>query len=173
MTAAVAVDGCADLAREPRQAHPAADGVRAPLFAVTRTYTAFARRRPALYDAMFTRLVDLPFAAPQTPAPLRDAFGELLAAVAPVTTEEDAGPLTETFWAALHGLTTLMRGGRLPEWAHDRRLGLLVDRFAGKQPGSGGGEGLGGRLAAARRRRWRPARTRDGHLSPGQGAARG
>ncbi|BBC93509.1 TetR/AcrR family transcriptional regulator [Streptomyces griseofuscus] len=129
--AAVAVDGCADLATELRQARAGADGVRASLAAVARTYTAFARRRPALYDAMFTHLVDLPFATPEAPAPLRDAFGELLAAVAPVSTEEDAGLLTETFWAALHGLATLMRSGRLPEWAHERRLELLVDRFAG------------------------------------------
>ncbi|QHC31500.1 MULTISPECIES: TetR/AcrR family transcriptional regulator [unclassified Streptomyces] len=129
--AAVAVDGCADLATELRQARADADGVRAALSAVARTYTAFARRRPALYDAMFTHLVDLPFATPGAPAPLRDAFGELLAAVAPLSTEEDAGLLTETFWAALHGLTTLLRSGRLPKGAHERRLELLVDRFVG------------------------------------------
>ncbi|MFF8991726.1 TetR-like C-terminal domain-containing protein [Streptomyces sp. NPDC014983] len=119
------------MARELRQARASARGTRESLLAVARTYTSFARRRPALHDAMFTRLVDLPFATPQAPPPLQDAFGELPAVVAPTTTEEDAGLLTETFWAALHGLATLMRSGRLPDWAHERRLGLLVDRFAG------------------------------------------
>ncbi|MFR9788908.1 TetR/AcrR family transcriptional regulator [Streptomyces sp. MB22_4] len=129
--AAVAVDGCVDMARELRQARASARGTRESLLAVARTYTSFARRRPALYDAMFTHLVDLPFATPQAPPPLQEAFGELRAVVAPTTTEEDAGFLTETFWAALHGLATLMRSGRLPEGTHERRLGLLVDRFAG------------------------------------------
>lgn len=34
---------------------------------------------------MFTHLVDLPFATEEAPAPLREAFGELLAAVEPIT----------------------------------------------------------------------------------------
>jgi AcrR family transcriptional regulator len=72
--AAVAVRGCADMAAELRAARAEAKGVRDCLTAVARTYTDFGRRRPALYDAMFTHLVDLP-------APLREAFAELLHAV--------------------------------------------------------------------------------------------
>ncbi|MGW2446395.1 TetR/AcrR family transcriptional regulator [Streptomyces sp. NPDC001494] len=129
--AAVAVQGCADLANELRTARAGARGARESLAAVARTYTSFARRRPALYDAMFTHLVDLPFATPEAPAPLQDAFGELLLAVEPVAAEGDEpGLLTETFWAALHGQVTLMRSGRLPEEAHERRLALLVGHFA-------------------------------------------
>ncbi|MGX1224672.1 hypothetical protein RKD42_005931 [Streptomyces ambofaciens] len=80
---------------------------------------------------MFTHLVDLPFATPEAPAPLQEAFGELLRAVEPVAREgDDLGLLTETFWAGLHGLVTLMRSGRLPQEAHDRRLTLLIERFA-------------------------------------------
>jgi hypothetical protein len=44
---------------------------------------------------------------------------------------DDLGLLTETFWAALHGLVTLTRGGRLPPEQHDRRLALLLARFTG------------------------------------------
>ncbi|AOR31949.1 TetR family transcriptional regulator [Streptomyces fodineus] len=130
--AAVAVQGCADLAAELRQARTAAPGTREALMTVAQTYTSFARRRPALYDAMFTHLVDLPFATEDAPAPLKEAFGELLAVVAPITAEgEDPGLLTETFWAALHGLATLMRSGRLPQSAHEERLALLIGHFTG------------------------------------------
>jgi AcrR family transcriptional regulator len=130
--AAVAVEGCAELAVELRTARTAAGGgARGALAAVGEAYAAFARRRPALYDAMFTHLVDLPFATPEAPAALQEAFGELLAAVEPIAAEgEEAGLLTETYWAALHGLVTLMRSGRLPEGAHERRLELLTAHFS-------------------------------------------
>ncbi|MFD9674109.1 TetR family transcriptional regulator, partial [Streptomyces sp. NPDC059981] len=36
---------------------------------------------------------------------------------------------TEVFWAALHGLATLTRAGRLPPPEADRRLQLLVHRL--------------------------------------------
>jgi AcrR family transcriptional regulator len=128
---AVAVQGFAELAADLRAARLAAEGAREALAAVGAAYTAFARQHPALYDAMFTLAVDLPFATPHAPAALRDGFGELAAAVQPLATAgEDTGVLTETFWAALHGLATLTRSGRLPADAHDRRLALLVSRIA-------------------------------------------
>ncbi|ANP49642.1 AcrR family transcriptional regulator [Streptomyces griseochromogenes] len=130
--AAVAVQGFADLAAELRAARTAADGTRETLAEVARTYTSFARRRPALYDAMFTHLVDLPFATEEAPAPLREAFGELLLAVQPIAADgDDPGLLTETFWSGLHGLTTLMRSGRLPKEGHESRLALLIAHFTG------------------------------------------
>ncbi|MFI1166803.1 TetR/AcrR family transcriptional regulator [Streptomyces sp. NPDC020801] len=131
--AAVAVQGFAELAAGLRAARTAAQGPREALGAVGEAYTAFARRRPALYDAMFTHTVDLPFATPQAPAALHEAFGELLRAVEPVAAEGDEpGLLTETYWAGLHGLVTLMRSGRLPEEAHERRLALLIGHFVPK-----------------------------------------
>ncbi|WP_031512367.1 TetR/AcrR family transcriptional regulator [Streptomyces sp. NRRL F-5123] len=108
---------------------PATAGAAA-LAAVASAYTDFAQQRPALYDAMFTHAVDLPFATPEAPAPLRDAFGELVRAVAPLTGGDDPALLTETFWAALHGLVTLTRSGRLPTADHAGRLSLLIARFA-------------------------------------------
>ncbi|MGW7367712.1 TetR/AcrR family transcriptional regulator [Streptomyces sp. NPDC054841] len=128
--AAVAVQGFAELATELRAARTAAEGAREALATVGAAYTAFAQERPALYDAMFTHTVDLPFATPQAPAALRDAFGELLQAVQPLADDDDPGILTETFWAGLHGLATLMRSGRLPADAHDHRLALLIGHFA-------------------------------------------
>ncbi|MFF4018463.1 TetR/AcrR family transcriptional regulator [Streptomyces sp. NPDC001843] len=128
--AAVAVQGCAELAVELRAARTAAGDPRGALAAIGEAYTAFARRRPALYDAIFTHHVDLPFATPEAPAALQEAFGELAQAVEPVAADgDDPGLLTETYWAALHGLVTLMRSGRLPERAHEARLELLIGHF--------------------------------------------
>ncbi|WP_089098597.1 TetR/AcrR family transcriptional regulator [Streptomyces hyaluromycini] len=128
--AAVAVQGFAEMAAELRAARAAVEGTRESLTAVAEAYTSFGRRRPALYDAMFTHRVDLPFATQEAPKALWAAFGELLQAVEPtVTGDDDPGTLTETFWAGLHGLVTLMRSGRLPEEAHETRLALLVGHF--------------------------------------------
>lgn len=128
--AAVAVQGSAELATELRAARTAAHGARAALTAVGAAYTSFSRQRPALYDAMFTHAVELPFATPEAPAALHDAFGEILRAVRPLAAGDDPGVLTETFWAGLHGLVTLTRSGRLPEPATAHRLSLLIARFA-------------------------------------------
>jgi AcrR family transcriptional regulator len=128
---AVAVQGFAELAADLRAARTAADGAREALAAVGAAYTAFARQHPALYDAMFTLAVDLPFATPQVPKALRDGFDEITAAIRPLATAaQDTAVLTETLWAALHGLATLTRSGRLLADAHDRRLALLVGYFA-------------------------------------------
>ncbi len=128
--AAVAVEGFADLAAELRAARAAATDPRKALADVSAAYAAFAERRPALYDAMFSRTVDLPFATPEAPAALHAAFGELSEAIRPQAGDDDLGLLTETFWSGLHGLMTLMRGGRLPREDHDRRLTLLISRFS-------------------------------------------
>lgn len=127
---AVAVQGFEELVVEVRAARTAASGSREALAAVAAAYTDFAQKRPALYDAMFTHAVELTFATPDGPTYLREGFGELLQAVEPLAGDDDPGILTETFWAALHGLAMLERSGRLPAEAHDHRLELLVGRFA-------------------------------------------
>ncbi|TYB38878.1 WHG domain-containing protein [Actinomadura chibensis] len=99
--------------------------------AVGAAYVGFAERRPALYDAMFTHSVDLPFASPEAPAALHAGFGELREALRPLARDDDLDLLTETFWSALHGLVTLTRAGRLPPEHRDARLALLVRRFSG------------------------------------------
>ncbi|MET8143472.1 TetR/AcrR family transcriptional regulator [Sphaerisporangium sp. NPDC005288] len=128
--AAVAVEGFADLAAELRAARTAAADPRQALADVGAAYALFAARRPALYDAMFTHAVDLPFATAQAPPALREGFGELREALRPLARDDDLETLTETFWSALHGLLTLMRNGRLRRDDHDRRLTLLLARFS-------------------------------------------
>ncbi|MCO5966942.1 TetR/AcrR family transcriptional regulator [Actinoallomurus soli] len=128
--AAVAIEGCADLAAELRAARTSAADPREALAAVGTAYCAFADRRPALYDAMFTHAVDLPFATPEAPPALQEAFGELRETVRPLAGDDDLGTLTETFWSGLHGLMTLMRNGRMHREGHEQRLALLIGRFA-------------------------------------------
>ncbi|WP_371801088.1 TetR-like C-terminal domain-containing protein [Streptomyces sp. NBC_01732] len=113
--AAVAVEGCGVLAAALRTARTSATDERGAPAALSRAYTDFARERPALYDAMFTHAVDLPFATPEAPAALHEAFDELRLAVEPMAVDgDDPVLLTETYWASLHGLATLPRSGHLP-----------------------------------------------------------
>jgi AcrR family transcriptional regulator len=127
--AAVALEGFAELAAELRAVRTKAPDARAALAAVAAAYADFTERRPALYDAMFTHAIDLPFASPQTPVALREGFGELREAVRPFIGDDDLDVRTEVFWASLHGLMTLMRGGRLRREDHEQRLTLLLHRF--------------------------------------------
>ncbi|WP_242902717.1 TetR/AcrR family transcriptional regulator [Actinomadura terrae] len=122
--AAVALEGFAALTAELRAARP--DGVAA----VAAAYADFGERRPALYDAMFTLAVDLEFASPDSPAPLKEGFGELRETMRPYASGDDLELLTETFWSGLHGLLMLMRHGRLRRAEHERRLALLIGRFS-------------------------------------------
>jgi hypothetical protein len=48
----------------------------------------------------------------------------------PTMTKDDLLRLTENFWIGLHGLLTLLRGGRLRRADHERRLALLIARFS-------------------------------------------
>jgi len=127
--AAVAVEGFAEIAARLRAARIDAPTARAALGNVVSAYIVFAEQHPALYDAMFVHTVDLPFARPETPAALGEAFDAIREAVRPFAGDDDLDVLSEVLWAGLHGLVTLMRGGRLPRETHERRVALLLDHF--------------------------------------------
>ncbi|MEU6800457.1 TetR/AcrR family transcriptional regulator [Streptomyces neyagawaensis] len=128
---AVALEGATEMAAALRAAAPTADGPRARVVALARTYLDFAERNPAVYDAMFQLDGGLAFAREDTPAPLKDAFAALLETLAEVAGDGvHPGVFTEVFWASLHGLATLTRAGRLPAEYAEGRLELLVDRLA-------------------------------------------
>ncbi|MGH3319852.1 MAG: TetR/AcrR family transcriptional regulator [Streptosporangiaceae bacterium] len=127
---AVAVEGFADLAAALRTARTSAAGPRQALADVAASHAAFAERRPALYDAMFTHAVDLPFAGPDAPAALHAAFTELRQTLRPLAGDDDLDTLAETFWSGLHGLLALTRNRRLRRGDQQRRLALLVRRFS-------------------------------------------
>ena len=78
---------------------------------------------------MFTRATSLRFAADDTAPQLTAAFGALHDVVDMVAGDHDADTLTEVFWAALHGLVTLGRTGRLRPGHDSERLRLLVEQF--------------------------------------------
>ncbi|MFJ3658988.1 TetR/AcrR family transcriptional regulator [Streptomyces sp. NPDC090119] len=128
---AVALEGAAEMAVTLRAATSAADGPRARVTALAHAYLDFAERNPAVYDAMFQLDGGLAFAREDTPEPLKDAFAALLDCLGEVAGEGVHPALfTEVFWAALHGLATLTRAGRLPSGDAERRVELLVDRLA-------------------------------------------
>jgi hypothetical protein len=117
---AVAVEGFAELAAVLRAARET-DGMSG----IAHAYLEYAEQHPAVYEAMFVRRTDLVFGGPETPAPLRTAFAEILAAVQPYA-PEDAETATEVFWSSLHGLATLNTGARLRPTHHQARLDLLL-----------------------------------------------
>jgi AcrR family transcriptional regulator len=127
---AVAVDGFGELADAMRTARSDTDTGRGALTRIARAYVDFGRDNPAVYDAMFARATTLRFAAQDTPPELTAAFAELRQAVVLVVDEQDADALTEVFWAALHGLVTLGRTGRLRPGYDSQRLELLVEQFS-------------------------------------------
>ncbi|MGW3044434.1 TetR/AcrR family transcriptional regulator [Kitasatospora sp. NPDC001159] len=128
---AVALEGAAEMAAALRVATSSANSPRARVTALARTYLDFAERNPAVYDAMFQLDGGLAFAAEDTPEPLKDGFAALLESLGEVAGDGvDPGLFTEVFWAALHGLATLTRAGRLPPAEAERRVELLVDRLA-------------------------------------------
>lgn len=128
---AVALEGAAEMAAALRAAASAADGPRPRVAALARTYLEFAARNPAVYDAMFELDGGLAFANEDTPEPLKDAFAALLESLGEVAGDGvHPGLFTEVVWAALHGLATLTRAGRLPPEDAESRVGLLLDRLA-------------------------------------------
>lgn len=136
IVAAVARDGFRDIALALRNAASGANAHRSALETVAIAYLDFARRRPALYEAMFILPTELRFAQADTPAELKAAFDALAAVVAPFSA--DVGVVTETFWAALHGLADLERSGRIRASARAQRVTFLVDAIIGSGHGRPG-----------------------------------
>lgn len=125
---AVALEGFGELAEalgDARRRAAPEDAVGA----VARAYSDWATENPVVYDAMFTRATRLRFGVEDIAAPLSTAYAELRAAVATIAGERDVETLTEVLWAALHGLTTLGRSGRLRPGHVTQRIDLLVAQF--------------------------------------------
>ena len=123
IVAAVAVGGFQELTATIREAARGSTG-RNALKNVAMAYMAFARRRPALYEAMFTLPTDLRFAEAETKPELHAAFEALAAVITPFCADVD--DVTETFWAALHGLAELERSGRIRPGMRGKRIALVV-----------------------------------------------
>jgi AcrR family transcriptional regulator len=130
VVASVAVQGFGELADTLSSARLGATDDHDALARVAHAFIAFAHDNPALFDAMFTRATTLRFADPETPAELNAAFAELHAAVDLVAGTRDTDTLAEVVWAALHGLVTLDRSGRLRPEHRAARVDLLVSALS-------------------------------------------
>ena len=124
IVAAVAVEGFQDLTTVLREAASGSTGRRSALKKVALAYLEFALSRPALYQAMFILPTVLRFASSGTRPELSAAFDAMAAVVTPFCT--DVPLVTETFWAALHGLAELERSGRIRPGARGERIALVV-----------------------------------------------
>lgn len=124
IVAAVAVEGFGEIAIALRQAAQGLGEGQDAIRNVAMAYLAFASEHPALYEAMFGMPTGLRFAEADTRQELKDAFAALASVIAPGS---DGEAMTETFWAALHGLAGLEHSGRIRRSARDERVALLVD----------------------------------------------
>jgi AcrR family transcriptional regulator len=126
---AVAIDGFGELTDALGRAHAGTGESEQEFRRIAHAYIDFARENPALYDAMFTRATTLNFAADDTPPHLSAAFAGLRSAVEAISDQSDVDTTTEVVWAALHGLATLSRSGRLRPEQEFERIELLADQF--------------------------------------------
>jgi AcrR family transcriptional regulator len=124
--AAVAARGFDELLARLRTANIA--GAPDILRNVCAAYLDFARSRPVVYEAMFVLPTKIKFASEETPAALRAAFDELVAALGPDL--QEAVFLAEVLWSALHGMVVLTQSERIPPSGADLRLDVLVRKFS-------------------------------------------
>jgi AcrR family transcriptional regulator len=124
IVAAVAVEGFEEITAALLRAASESSGRRNALKNVATAYLGFALSRPALYEAMFVLPTNLRFAEAGTRPELRAGFEALAAVVTPFCA--DVAVVTETFWAALHGLAELERSGRIRPAARDERIARVV-----------------------------------------------
>ena len=95
--------------------------------AVATAYLEFARSFPALYEAMFSLGLGVPFDEAATPTELRYAFAQLAALFEGQGSGSEI--LSELLWASLHGIVDLARSKRLPPSRKKERLRKLVELF--------------------------------------------
>ena len=125
--AAVAIEGFQELglALEKAQKRAKRTGV---VEATAIAYLEFAKNAPALYEAMFTLSLSVPFGVAATPSELRFAFSqvfELFRGLGP-----RAEVMSELFWANLHGVAELSRTKRFPPSRQKERLKELVEIYS-------------------------------------------
>jgi AcrR family transcriptional regulator len=91
-------------------------------------YMQFAASSPALYEAMFSLSLSVPFDDPATPPELRFAFSQILELFEGQNSKPEV--ISELFWASLHGIAELTRTERFPRSRQKERVRTLVELFA-------------------------------------------
>jgi AcrR family transcriptional regulator len=95
---------------------------------VASAYLEFAASSPALYEAMFSLSLSVPFDDAATPSELRFAFSQLLELFKGQSSKPEV--ISELFWASLHGIAELTGNKRFPSSRQKERLKALVEVFA-------------------------------------------
>ena len=90
-------------------------------------YLEFAASSPALYEAMFSLSLSVPFDDAATPPELRFAFSQLLALFEGQSSKPEI--LSELFCASLHGIAELTRTRRFPPSRQKERVRAIVELF--------------------------------------------
>jgi AcrR family transcriptional regulator len=127
---AVALVGFEELAQAMNGVSHSTPGPQRVRHVVT-TYLEFAEQHPATYEAMFHLAIRAPFAAENTPRSMSDGFNAIADALS--TAERppvELGAATEVLWAAMHGLATLKRAGRIRPEHHQQRVDEIVRHYA-------------------------------------------
>lgn len=96
--------------------------------AVANAYLTFAGSFPAVYQAVFTLTLPIPFDDPATPPELRFAFSQIEQLFGERTSGIEVH--AELFWAGLHGIAELTRTKRFPPDRHKQRVSAFVDLFS-------------------------------------------
>lgn len=99
-----------------------------PVEAVANAYLEFAASLPALYEAMFSLSLSIPFDDAATPSELRFAFSQILELFQGQSSKPEV--LAELFWANLHGIAELTRTKRFPPARQKERVRTLVGLFS-------------------------------------------
>jgi AcrR family transcriptional regulator len=124
--AAVAIEGFQEIGMALEKARlKARNGRRVE--SVASAYLEFAVSSPALYEAMFSLSLTVPFDDPATPPELRFAFSQLRQLFQGQSSKPEV--LAELFWASLHGIAELTRTRRFPRGRQKERVKALVELF--------------------------------------------
>jgi AcrR family transcriptional regulator len=98
-----------------------------PVEAVATAYLEFAAASPALYEAMFSLSLTVPFDEAATPAELHFAFCQLMELFEGLSSKPEV--VSELFWASLHGIAELTRTKRFPPRRQKERVRTVVELF--------------------------------------------
>ena len=124
--AAVAIEGFQEIGLALEKARKRAKPGKI-VEAVATAYLEFATSSPALYEAMFSLSLSIPFAEANTPPELRFAFAQLMELFQGQRSKPEV--LTELFWAGLHGIADLTRTKRFPPRRQKERVKMFVELF--------------------------------------------
>lgn len=143
IVAAVAIEGFQELGVALEKARKRVRSGSA-VESVAMAYLEFAASSPALYEAMFSLGLSVPFDDAGTPAELRFAFAQLLEMFPGDGTRADVS--AELFWASLHGVAELTRTRRFPRSRQRESVKLLgsSSRSAAEVPYTSPRGGWGG-----------------------------